>query len=360
MKSGQTKQRGTTRNKQPVTPPFYKRKGFLWPVGVVVGLAVIVLVAFRVSPWPGALVIRAVFEDNSKKVLAALEKHTPTTPVASITNQQYRGNDPDAQLDAYFPQDTTQKLPVVIWTHGGAWLSGSKDNDAPYFALLAAKGYAVVALNYSLAPEKSYPTPLFQLNDAYVYLQKNAERLHVDMNQVFLAGDSAGSNLSAQMAAMVTNPSYAKEVGINPALQPSQLKGVILNCGIYKMEGLTQPDPTLPKILGWGDDVSVWAYASTKDFSDPVIRQMSPYYHVTSNFPPTYITGGNSDPLTDAQSKPFADTLQTLGVDVTRLFYPADHQPELPHEYQFNLDNDDGQHALEATVDFIATRVKEL
>ena len=118
------------------------------------------------------------------------------------------------------------------------------------------------------------------------------------------------------------------------------------------MDGLVHPDPTIPKIIGWGTDVSVWAYTGTRDFSSPVIKQMSAYYHITKDFPPTYITGGNSDPLTDAQSKPFADKLESLGVNVQRLFYPANHQPGLPHEYQFNLDNSDGKNALKATVDF--------
>jgi acetyl esterase len=325
---------------------FYRRKLFLWPVGIGVFILV-VLLAFRISPWPGALIIRAVFTDNSQKVLKAMEKHVPKTPISVISNESYRANDDTAVLDVYSPKSATDKLPVIIWTHGGAWLSGDKANDAPYFKLLAEKGFAVVALNYALAPEAQYPTPVFQLNDAYGYLNVHAGRLKLDMSKVILAGDSAGSNLSAQMAALITNPSYAREVKITPALQPEQLKGVVLTCGIYKMEGLTQPDPALPKIVGWGDDVSVWAYSGTRDFSDAVIRQMSPYYYVTSNFPPTFITGGNNDPLTDAQSKPLADKLDALGVSVKKLFYASDHQPGLPHEYQFNLDTADGQNALE-------------
>jgi acetyl esterase len=181
----------------------------------------------------------------------------------------------------------------------------------------------------------------------------NASHFHADTNKIVLAGDSAGSQLSSQLAALITNSNYAAEVGISPALTPAQLRGVVLFCGIYKMEGLAQPDPTLPKIVGWGDDVSVWAYSGTKDFSDPVIRQMSPYYHVTKDFPPVFISGGNADPLTDAQSKPLADKLHSLGTNVETLFYPADHQPGLPHEYQFNLDTKDGQTAFERTVEFV-------
>lgn len=335
--------------------PFYRRKGFLWSVGIVFSLIFIVLLTFRLSPWPGALIIRSVFEKNDAKVTKALEKYTPIEEIAIIQDQTYRPNDKDAHLDVYLPKSVLSSattLPLIIWTHGGAWVSGGRTDNATYYKLLAAKGFAVVALDYTLGPEATYPTALHQLNDAYGYLQTNSSRLHVDTNRTILAGDSAGSQLSSQMATIITNPSYAKLVGVTPKLQPSQLKGVILNCGIYKMDGLVHPDPTIPKIIGWGTDVSVWAYTGTRDFSSPVIKQMSAYYHITKDFPPTYITGGNSDPLTDAQSKPFADKLESLGVNVQRLFYPANHRPGLPHEYQFNLDNSDGKNALKATVDF--------
>ena len=124
------------------------------------------------------------------------------------------------------------------------------------------------------------------------------------------------------------------------------------------MAELATPEPTLPKIVGWGDDVAVWSYSGSYDFNNPIIHQMSPYYHVTGNFPPTYISGGNADPLTNVQSKPFATELTSLGVSVTTLFYPENHQPALPHEYQFNLDNNDGMQALDMTAAFVKAHVK--
>jgi len=339
---------------------FYQKRSFRITVASLVGCVLLVLFIFRVSPAPGAWVIRSVFNRNSAKTLAALEKHQPSVAINSMLNQQYRKSDTDAKLDVYYPTSTSKDitLPTIIWTHGGAWISGDKSNDAPYFKLLAAEGFTVIALNYSLAPEHQYPAPIHQLNDAYAYLQTNASRFHIDSNKFILAGDSAGAQLSSQMGAIITNPKYAHTVGITPSLKPSQLKGLILNCGIYMMDGLTQPDPTLPKLIGWGDDISVWAYSGTKDFSDPVIKQMSAYYHVTKDYPPVYISGGNADPLTSAQAKPFADLLTSLGVSVTKNFFTDNHKPALPHEYQFNLDNQDGVTAFQKTVEFAKEQTK--
>lgn len=346
----------------PSKVPFYKKKKFLWPAGVAVLLVATVLLAFRLSPWPGALVIRAVFDDNGAKVQKAMAKHAPSKPITVLTNQQYRAGDKDALLDVYFPADiekTEKTLPVIIWTHGGAWLSGSKDDSAPYFKLLAAKGFTVIAPNYTLAPGRHYPYQVRQLNDAHKYIVQQAGRFHADTDKLFFAGDSAGSQLSAQLAALITNPSYAKEVGITPSLKPKQLRGVILNCGIYKMEGLAHPVPQVSRLLGWGDDVTVWAFSGTHDFSDPVIRQMSPYYHANKDFPPTYITGGNADSLTKAQSIPFMNKLREMGVSVEMLFFPDDYKPELPHEYQFNLDTEAGKMTFIKTVSFVKKLAEE-
>ena len=67
----------------------------MWPVVVVLGLIVALLVAFRVSPWPGALLVAWFL------------------------------------TEAATPKDA--RLPVVVRTHGGAWLSGDKIDDGTYF-----------------------------------------------------------------------------------------------------------------------------------------------------------------------------------------------------------------------------------
>ena len=58
------------------------------------------------------------------------------------------------------------------------------------------------------------------------------------------------------------------------------------------------------------------------------------------------------------RSRNICNKLKSLGVTVDELFYDKNHQPGLPHEYQFNLDNDDGKKALAATIAFIKERTK--
>lgn len=334
---------------------FMRRKRFRVTAGVIAAVILSILLAFNLSPWPGALVIRAVFENDANNVLKEMETHAPEG-VASIRNEQYRAGDSNAKLDVYFPASKDQAgvaLPTVIWTHGGAWVSGSKDQDVPYFELVAAEGYTVIGINYSLGPEKTYPTAIHQLNDAAAFVLQEADRFHVDTGRIILAGDSADSQLASQLATLVTNPAYAGELGITPALKPAQLRGMVLNCGISDMPSYFDDGAGSFSVLGWGADLVIWAYTGSKSKDSFATRQMSTINYVTATFPPTFITGGNSDPLTKKQSMAFAARLAGLGVETTPLFYADDHQPALAHEYQFRLDTADAQIALAETLQFI-------
>jgi acetyl esterase/lipase len=226
-------------------------------------------------------------------------------------------------------------------------VSGDKDEVDNYMKILASHGFTVASVNYSIAPEKQYPTPIVQLNDALGYLQQNAKRLNVDTSRLMLGGDSAGSQIVAQMANIITSEAYSKEIGIDPKLSPGNLKGMLLNCGAYDL-ALPDYNGAFGKFL----HTVLWAYSGDKDFlNDPKLKTASVINYLTPAFPPSFITAGNIDPLL-AQSTELAKKLETLRVPTSTLFYPANHQPELNHEYQFNLDTSDGQQALKQIVDF--------
>ena len=76
--------------------------------------------------------------------------------------------------------------------------------------------------------------------------------------------------------------------------------------------------------------------------------------HVTPAFPPAFISAGNADPL-EPHSHAMAAALQKQGVRVDALFFPKDHALPLPHEYQFNLDQIDGQQVLQRSLRFLAS-----
>lgn len=318
-------------------------------VAVIAVLAVAGFVALQLSPWPAALVIRFFFDRGGDAAASALVKHVPPG-VAEQLNLSYDPADSDAKLDVFYPAEIEgagRTRLTIVWTHGGGWLSGSKEQIANYARILASRGFTVVGVDYSIAPGAIYPTPLRQVNTALAYLQANAGRLHVDPKRIVLAGDSAGAHITAQMANIVAVPSYAKAIGIAPAIPRSQLIGLLLFCGPYRV----REAPSMP--IGDFARVLLWSYSGRKDFgSDPYFATASVMDYVTPDFPPAFISVGNDDPL-ERHSRALADRLAGMGVRVETLFFPDDHAPPLPHEYQFNLDSESGRLALERSVEFL-------
>ncbi|MFO1351485.1 MAG: alpha/beta hydrolase [Gammaproteobacteria bacterium] len=327
-------------------------KVLLWALGLAALLGVVGYVAFQVSPWPSALLIRMAFDREAETTAQALEKHVPPG-VAAQRNERYDPADNDAYLDVFYPAEianSERSLPAIVWIHGGGWVSGSKDQIANYAKILAGKGYTVAGVDYSIAPGSIYPTPIRQVNTALSYLAANAKRLHADSSRFVLAGDSGGAHIAAQLANAISTPSYAKALGITPAIQRAQLRGMILYCGAYDVTRVN-----LDGSFGGFLTTVLWSYSGGKDFmTNPRFATASVIHYVSAEFPPAFISAGNADPLLP-QSRAFADAVAGRGVRVDSLFFPDGYKPALPHEYQFNLDTEAGQLALERSLQFLAT-----
>ena len=114
----------------------------------------------------------------------------------------------DLYLDIYYPENIKegQKLPVVIYTHGGGWAAGSRHGAAnasfkKIHTALLEKGFCVVSVSYRLwkeGGEVSMRDCVIDSKDALRYLSKHSERLGIDSNRFFSFGDSAGGQI-AQM-----------------------------------------------------------------------------------------------------------------------------------------------------------------
>lgn len=308
-----------------------------------------------VSPQPTTMLIRHLFDREAVRANAALADRAPADVIARL-DLAYDPSDPGVSLDLYLPPNhrTDTPPPVVVWVHGGAWVSGNKAYIANYLKLLAVQGYAVVGVGYTVAPQARYPTPVIQTNRALAWLDANAEQLGVDRSRIFLAGDSAGAQIAGQTANLITSPAYARDMGLTPAITPGQLRGVILYCGVFDASALS-----LEGALGGFIRSVMWSYLDRRDFDqDPRLAQMSVTDHMTRAFPPVFVSVGDKDPLAP-QSQRLAETAGQLGVPVDALFFPPDQQAGLGHEYQFDLASDAGAQALSRSLAFLARRSRQ-
>ncbi|MFE4196003.1 alpha/beta hydrolase [Paenarthrobacter sp. NPDC056912] len=325
-----------------------KRSWRLRKLDLAILLVLIVLLALSATPWPSAMLIRSVFERGAQATIDEMEPYVPDTPLQTNPGVNYK---PGSTFDVFSPAGTAAPLPAVVWIHGGAWISGAQRDVEPYLRILAAKGYTTIGMSYPIAPEATYPTAVRDINDALAYIKAHATELNVDASRIVLAGDSAGAQLASQLTTLTVNPEYANLMGIRPALQKEDLAATILHCGVYDLRAMAD----LSGIVAWGFKTSLWAYTGTKDWSATYAgATMSTIDFVTADFPPTFISGGNGDGLTWLQSVPYSTRLKEAGVPVTELFWPANHVPELPHEYQFHLNFAEAQEARDKTFDFLA------
>lgn len=318
-------------------------KMFAW---VALGLGMLVLIVRFVTPWPSVLLIRAIFDTGAAAATAKLMKHRPLG-IISQEAIRYDPADADALIDIHRPAQLSSQAPTIVWVHGGGFVSGRRSDVTAYLKVLAGRGFAVINVDYTIAPTAIYPTPVRQVSRALAFLDREGARLGINRDALIIAGDSAGAQIAAQVAGIVTSPDYAASVGFAAPLRPAQLRGALLYCGVFD---ISQMGGDKGGILGWFVNTVTWAYSGKRDWREAAgFERMSVASHLTSGFPPTFISAGNADPL-GPQSVIMDAALRRAGVPVSALFFPPDHPAQLGHEYQFDLDTADGQKALDLSI----------
>ena len=119
-----------------------------------------------------------------------------------------------ARIPARLYAPAAQRLPVLVYFHGGGFTIGSVDtHDTLTRTLAHLAGCAVLSVGYRLAPEHRFPIAVNDAWDAVQWLLREREALGVDTRRLALGGDSAGGTLATVCATL------ARDAGIEVALQ---------------------------------------------------------------------------------------------------------------------------------------------
>jgi len=110
------------------------------------------------------------------------------------------------QADVYRADDTKMR-PVVVWIHGGALISGNRKSvPQNLLELCRDEGYALVSIDYRLAPEVKLPEIIADVEDAFRWLRgAGAKEAHLDTDRIVVTGGSAGGYLTL-MTGVVVRP----------------------------------------------------------------------------------------------------------------------------------------------------------
>ena len=267
----------------------------------------------------------------------------PPTNVETVENLSYGSCDKWHLLDLYRPKDKEGKLPVLLNIHGGAWVYGDKKVYAPYCMYLAAQGFAVVNASYRLAPKHTFPAPLEDVGSIMEWVVTNAKQYHLDLRNLFFVGDSAGAHLATAYTAIQLNSDYAKEfpkITVSPKFVP---KALVLNCGVFDMEGEVEHrgvllTPLLTDILG-------------EKPTGSSIKKMSPVRYITPDFPPVYLATSNGDFLRK-HSHRLKEVLEQKKIDFVFKEY-GNNKKTQGHVFHLNLKNKVGQTCNQEQIKFV-------
>ena len=114
-------------------------------------------------------------------VAAGIHSGAESQPFRKLTDILYaKVAGHDLLLDLYLPSDQTRPAPLVVFVHGGAWRSGSKQR-MPLTGLVR-DGFAVASADYRLSPAARFP--------AQIHFEKDPEK--------YLADDWEGINMESQ------------------------------------------------------------------------------------------------------------------------------------------------------------------
>lgn len=190
------------------------------------------------------------------------------------------------RLDVYFPRETREPWPVVVFVHGGYWRGGDKTYYQAITGLYGNAGIALgelgvgtVVTNYRLHPEAKLDDMLDDVVGAMSWTRAHVKEMGGDPSRIYLAGHSAGGHLVALLGA---NHDELTKRGF----EPSWLKGVVAVSGIYDI-------PTTTTLV----DEELRTEVFLPLFSHDLERQRaaSPLSYFGPNMTPTYFIVGEAD-----------------------------------------------------------------
>lgn len=205
------------------------------------------------------------------------------------------------KLDIYYPDTDGGPWPVVIFFHGGAFFKGDKGRYQLKPALFGLeRGYAVVSVNYRLAPTDLLPAAYQDARTAVRFVKANAEELNIDPNCVALWGESVGGTLAC-FTGLVENDPFPTDPAV-PEMDAS--------CEVQAIVDWYAPVDLVPIELEQrksggvfdGKTAQEFVFGLTGDELLAMLEKVNPEKYLNEAIPPVFIEHGTGDTVVPLES----------------------------------------------------------
>ncbi|MDJ0786561.1 MAG: alpha/beta hydrolase [Myxococcota bacterium] len=238
----------------------------------------------------------------------------------------------------------------LLYIHGGAFVAGSPRSHRPITAELSRRtGCSVLSIDYRLMPEHPRLAGIEDTRTACGWLARNGPQGSSEAGELFVAGDSAGGNLTLSLVAWLRD-SGARQVDGAIALSPATD-----SCfASPSLRSNIPSDPILGPAFGSLEKVPetmllwmAWASSRVRP-SDP---RVSPLRGDLANLPPILVHASESEMLLD-DSVRYVNKARSAGSPVELHVWPG-----MVHVWQmFAADLPEAAESYEAIADFVAAQ----
>jgi acetyl esterase/lipase len=210
-------------------------------------------------------------------------------------------------LDIYQPVDSREGgFPVLLQVHGGAWIIGSKEEQAkPLMFHMSERGWLCVAINYRLSPKDAFPAHIIDVKKAIAWIKENISEYGGNPDFIAITGGSAGGHLSSLAALTPNKPDW--QPGFEGA--DTTVQAAVPFYGVYDFldrheirTGMSMDGMIADKVM-----------QCTKEENRELWDDCSPIAHVNAEAPPMYVIQGTHDSLVWVEeARVFVSTLQSV------------------------------------------------
>lgn len=296
----------------------------------------------------------------NKQVLKSDQKRaaklTKTTGVSAIKDLDYFGDGSKWHLmDVYRPNGTeNEKLPVIIDIHGGGWMYGDKDLNAPYCEALAKRGFVVVSFSYSLFPSVTLPVPVQEIFRAINFVYDNAERFNIDLNNAFITGDSAGGHYAGLVLSIIADEELEKLYEVEKCRMT--FKGVAFTCAAFYPNSIANFPVHLAKTY-----VGLFYGGAKKYEKHKFYKSVDIINNKVEKFPPMFINSCFNDMLKGDTNR-FIECLDRKKIPYTLDFPTSDEcENKMGHVYAvlYPEDFEESKKTIDKTCEFFKEQMNK-